>query len=101
MSFPITIPPKVWRPKPPTRYMPLDYGHEFDDDLFIFPRFGKSLRLVTPGPDLPPREDVKTWNAATDQLEFDRVIKIPDHLAPALRESLVSIIQDNWDCFFR
>jgi hypothetical protein len=99
-SFPITVPPKVWRPKPPSRYTPLDYGSEFSDDLFAFPRFGKSLKIDMTGPELPPREDVRLWNATTDQEEFDRVIWLPPHIAQDLRSELVSIIQDNWDCFY-
>ena len=37
------MPPKVWRPRPPSRYIPLDYGDEIDDDMFIFRQYGRAL----------------------------------------------------------
>lgn len=89
----------MWRPKPLTRYIPLDYGNEFDDNLFVFPRLGKSVRQVVPGNVLPLRDDVIEWNADKHQNEFDKVIFIPIDLEPGVRQELVSIIQDNWDCF--
>jgi hypothetical protein len=74
----ISVPPQVWRPKPASQYVPLYYSNEFTDDLFVFPRYGKAIKHSDPiGNDLPPRDDVCLWNAATDQAEFDRVINIP------------------------
>ena len=99
-SYAITVPPKVWRPKPSSRYVPLDYGHEFDESLFVSPRFGRTLQRTTTGIDLPPRDDIRLWDPTIDHHEFARVIRIPDDLAADLREELVSILHDNWDCFY-
>jgi hypothetical protein len=99
-TFSIHMPPKVWRPKPPSRYIPLDYGNEIGDEYFIFKRYGKALAF-DPSSRLPPaRTDVHLWNAERDQVEFDRNITIPQGLAPDLRQELISIITDYWDCFF-
>lgn len=79
----------------------MDYSNEFDDDLFVFPRYGKSILRESPvSEELPPRDDVREWNGAIDQEEFDRAISIPEDLDPSLRDELVSIIHDNWDCFY-
>ena len=40
------------------------------------------------------------WNPVTDQEEFNRVIAIPANLEQDLRAELVSILEDNWDCFY-
>ena len=61
-SYTITIPPKVWCPKPSSHYVPLDYGHEFDEGLFVSSRFGKTLKCTTMGIDLPPRDDIRIWD---------------------------------------
>ena len=99
-SFPIEIPPKVWRPKVRNAYRTPTYGDELDPDLYVCPRFGKSLRRTEPLRELPPRIDIRLWNAATDQVEFDAVIKLPEHMGPEICAELVSIIHDNWDCFY-
>jgi hypothetical protein len=100
-SYIIQTPPKVWRPRPKNVYVPTeDYGSEFDDDLFLFPRFGKSLRKPEGLRDIPARSDIRLWNPAVDQDEFDKMITIPASLDPYLRNELVAVIQDNWDCFF-
>ena len=97
----ISIPPKVWRPKPISCYVPLDYSNEFSDDLFVFPRYGKSIQQCSQiSKELPPRDDIRVWNAATDQAEFNRVIHIPSGVDTDIHNELVSIIQDNWDCFY-
>jgi hypothetical protein len=97
----ISVPPKVWRPKPVSRYIPLNYSDEFSEDLFVFPRYGKSIKhSVAIKEELPPRDNICLWDAAVDQAKFDRVITIPVDLDPTLRAELVSIIEDNWDCFY-
>jgi hypothetical protein len=95
----ITMPPKVWRPKPPSRYIPLEYGDEIDDDLFIFRNYGKALSLPKSGATIPERDDIIYWDAAKHQAKFDQVITIQDHIPPDIRSKLTAIIQDNWDCF--
>jgi hypothetical protein len=82
--FSISMPPKVWRPKPPVRYIPLDYGNEIDDDYFIFRRFGKALFTDHIVPELPARTDICSWVAKRDQPEFDKVITIPTDLDPQI-----------------
>jgi hypothetical protein len=100
-SYIIQTPPKVWRHRPKNTYVPSnDYGSELDDDLFIFPRFGKSLRRPERVREVPLPTDIRMWNPDTDQDEFDKMFAIPVMLDPQLCTELVAVLQDNWDCFF-
>jgi hypothetical protein len=100
LAYVIQTPPKVWRPRPQNNYIPVDYGSEFDDDLFMFPKCGKSLRRIEHLPNVPDRTDIHLWDPEVDQDEFDKIISIPSTLDPVLKAELTSVIQDNWDCFF-
>ena len=99
-SFPIEIPPKVWRPKVRNAYKIPTYGDELDPDLYVCPRLGKSLRRTEPLKQLPTRTDIRLWNTEIDQAGFDSVIKLPQHMGTDICTELTSIIQDNWDCFY-
>jgi hypothetical protein len=99
-TFSIPLPPKVWQPKPPLRYIPFDYGNEIDNDFFIFKWYGKALAFDPASHPPPDRTDIHLWNAERDQTEFDKNIMIPSDLAPHLRQELIAIIHDNRDCFF-
>jgi hypothetical protein len=68
--------------------------------FFVSPRSGKSIKHASAAKDLPPREDIRFWNATTDQAEFDQVINIPADLEHNICNELVSLIQDNLDCFY-
>jgi hypothetical protein len=98
-AYVITMPPKVWRPRPPSRYIPLDYGDEIDDDMFIFRQYGRSLLRPPYGKTIPERDDIILWDSSVHQAEFDEVITIPDHVPDNIKAELTSIIHDNWDCF--
>jgi hypothetical protein len=67
---------------PPTKpnYIPVDYGSEFDNNLFLFSKHGKSLHHVEHLPDAPSRSDIRLWDPAVDQDEFNKIISIPSTL---------------------
>lgn len=100
-SYIIQTPPKVWRPCAKNVYVPSDdYGSEFNDELFLFPRFGKSLRWSEPLREVPTRTDIRLWDPNINQDELEKMFMILSTSDPELRAELVAVLQDNWDCFF-
>ena len=41
--FAIELPNKVWRPKVPNKYVPLDYSDNIDDGIFDYTVYGKTV----------------------------------------------------------
>ena len=39
----ITLPPKIWRPKPLNKYIPIDYAYDVDDGIFDYSFYGKTV----------------------------------------------------------
>ena len=39
----ITVPPKIWRPKPMDRFIPLPPSPDIDDDLYLSPVYGLTI----------------------------------------------------------
>jgi hypothetical protein len=64
-SLVIDVPPKIWRPKPANRHLPLDHGNNIDDDLLIFTQHGKSVRCL-PSVFESSRTDIHFWDCAPD-----------------------------------
>ena len=99
-AFPIVTPPKVWRPKPPCTYKPIELGNnDVDADLYLSPRYGRSLRKDPTTNDVPARTDRIQWDKARDSPILDGFLNIPSDLAPNIKTELLCIIHDNWDAF--
>ena len=39
----ITLPPKIWRSKPPNRYILIDYAKDADNGIFDYSHYGKTV----------------------------------------------------------
>ena len=39
----IDVPPKIWRPKPENKYVPLDYSTDIDEGAFNFSHHGNTV----------------------------------------------------------
>ena len=93
----ISIPPKIWRPKPKCKYT-VPPESDIDEELFIFPSFGKSLsrpKYIYSN----DRLDIIVWNPSLHQTEFDKVVSIPTDLEPRLHTALSHVITRHWDSF--
>ena len=99
----IKCPPKIWRPKAPDLYVPIDYSNDIDDDLLIhaYENFGKSKTAYkseswNPG---SPRTDLIKYDAARDDDEIKSSFKINPDCSTEIRSRILSIIHKYWDCF--
>jgi hypothetical protein len=97
--FVIDVPPKIWRPKPVDRYIPIDYSDDLDESVFLFERYGRALSCP-PVPHLNERTDIHLWDSNRDQAEFEKHFIIDPDAAPPIRAAIVDIIQSHWDCFY-
>jgi hypothetical protein len=97
--FVIDVPPKIWRPKPVDRYIPIDYSDDLDESVFLFERYGRALRCPLV-PHLNERTDIHLWDSTRDQAEFEKNFVIDPNAAPPIRAAIVDIIQSHWDCFY-
>ena len=74
-------------------------NNDVDDDLYLCPRYGRSLRKDPTTNDVPARTDRIQWDTARDSPILDGFLNIPSDLAPNVKTELLRIIQDNWDAF--
>ena len=95
----IEVPPKIWRPKPIDRYIPMDYSNDIDESVFEFEQFGRTI-CHPPEPFINVRTDVHQWERSRDQPEFDKNFVIGLDVDLATRTAIVDIIESHWDCFY-
>ena len=70
----ITVPPKIWRKKAPTKYKPIIYD-DVDEDLYFFKPFDKCVKnSLSWQPRL--RSDLIYWNESLDSPELQRDFRI-------------------------
>ena len=93
------MPPKIWRPKPDSKYIPLQYSDDIDEAAFDFSKYGKTVfRPSVPWVDRSC-SDLIQFDKATDQQEFDKDLNLGSHLTPFMRDEIVRIVTKYWDCF--
>ena len=95
----IEVPPKIWRPKPKSNYVPVDLTNDIDDDLFLFPRYGAAL-LKRREPFEITRDDIYMFDMERDLAELDAGFKIGDDVDDDITEQVRDIIMRRWDCFY-
>jgi hypothetical protein len=98
-AFVIEVPPKIWRPKPIDRYIPMDYSNDIDDSVFEFQQFGNAI-CHPPEPFVNVRTDIHLWDRDRDLPEFAKNFVIGTDVSPAIRASIVAIIESQRDCFY-
>jgi hypothetical protein len=98
-TFVIDVPPKLWRPKPVDRYIPMDYSNDIDDSVFEFEQFGQAI-CHPPEPFSNIRTDIHLWDPARDMSELTKNLKIGTAVDPTTRAAITDIITSHWDCFY-
>jgi hypothetical protein len=94
----IRIPPKIWRPKPPDRFEVEDCYKDVDEDIFVFPRYGRCLARPKSNYRVE-RTDVIMWDQEKHGAEFNRLVTIKDQVDSNIAEELRCIIRRHWDAF--
>ena len=96
----IEVPQKIWRPKPLSKYIPLDYGDDVSEGVFEYAHYGKAMfRPPTKTWENVPREDIITFDASLHTSELDAGLRISDKATLAVRTQVRELIIKFWDCF--
>ena len=79
----------------------MEYGDDVDESVLVFTRYGKAMRRPKEAfvQDRDPA-DIHLWDSTRDTPEFLKDFKVADHVDQETRNSIISIIQKNWDCFY-
>ena len=93
----MTVPPKIWRPKMVNNYKPIIYT-DVDDNLYVLKYYGNSMtRSPTWTPR--PRSDLILWDESSSLNELNKDLIIDVSMDLTLKQSIITIIKDNWDSF--
>ena len=94
----ITIPPNILRPKAKKRYKPVIYN-DVDDDLYVLKAYDKAMTR-SPWWSHRLRNDLILWDSISFTAEFVKVFRIDSSIDTNIRQSILSIINNNWDSFY-
>ena len=97
----IETPPKIWRPKPPSKYIPLDYADDIDEGLFeVEDLGGKTVFKPTKFQPVPARHDIITFGDEDgDEAELEKHFKLGASASPESKSKILRLVQKYWDCF--
>ena len=98
----IEVPPKIWRPKPQNKYIPLDYGDDIHDGHFDFEYKGKAVwRPTTSNGEIciPARDDLIIYDPILHSAELLKGLRINDDVSEAVKLRVKAIVTTYWDCF--
>ena len=93
------MPPKIWRPKPQNRYIPLDYGDDVDEGVFDFAHFGKTVFRPKIRWADKPRHDIIQYDKLKDEEELTANLHVGNNIEKRHSDAIILIIQKYWDSF--
>jgi hypothetical protein len=103
--------PKLWRPDPINRCVPMDHSNDIENG--IFPLFQQHCHAICHAICHPPTSfsdactDIHLWDSERDLPKFTKNFVVGPALDPAIdpaldpatRSAIVAIIELHWDCF--
>ena len=96
----ITVPPKIWPPKPKDKFVSSPVYQDVDDDLFLSPANGLAIRrTIKQPPQLENRTDLITWDRDLYEPQLKRDLQLSDNITTIIQDAILRIIRDNWDAF--
>ena len=97
--YAITLPPKVWRPKPSNKYIPVEYSDDIDDGVFDYSHHGHTVYRPKKQWSKGARNDVIVYDNSVDNKELDKDLVIGNEVSSHTRAKLRALIVKYWDCF--
>ena len=79
-------------------YKPINYN-DVDDDLYVLKHFGKAMKR-SPKWIPRPRTNLILWNESSFLAELTKDLTIDTTMNPTTKQSILTIIKDNWDSFY-
>ena len=88
----IDVPPKIWRPKPENKHIPLDYATDVDDGFFDFANHGNTVFRTRKRWADKERDDLIIFDAENDMAELLENLKVGSNVPPVYQDSVKAII---------
>ena len=95
----IQLPPKIWKPKPENKYLPMDYSDDIDEGVFEFSHHGKAVYRPKVKWSDKPKNDRILFDQVEDTVELIKNLNIGDNVKAEYKDDIIDLIQDYWDCF--
>ena len=95
----IDVPPKIWRPKPENKYIPLDYATDVDEGVFDFAHHGNTVFRPRKRCADKERDNLITFDAENDMADLPENLKVGINVLPVYQARVKAIIMNFWDCF--
>ena len=95
----IQLPPKIWRPNPENKYIPVNYSNDIDEGVFNFSHHGKTVYCPKEKWSDSDRDDVILFDHDNDIKELMDNLHIGDTVEQKYKDDIIHIIKDCWDCF--
>ena len=93
----ITVPPKNWRPKAKNNHKPINYK-DVDDDLYVLKCFGKTIKR-SPTWTPRPHTELILGKESSFLAELSKDLTIATTMDSTIKQSILTIIKDNWNSF--
>ena len=97
--FMIDVPPKIWRPKPENKYIPLDYATDVNEGVFDFAHHGNTIFRPRKRWADKARDDLIPFDAENDMDDLLENLKIGSNVLPVYQARVKAIIMKFWDFF--
>ena len=89
----------IWRPKPETKYIPIDYNNNIEERVFNYSHHGNTVYCPKEKWSNKPRDDVISFNSVADMEDLMTNLKIRTNIKREYKDSIIDIIKKYWDCF--
>ena len=99
-TYAITLPPKVWRPKPISLYIPVDYANDIDDGVFNYSNYGHTIFRPKKKWADHSRTDIISFDEKLDVKELKDGLVLGKDTSPANAARVRALIMKYWDCFY-
>ena len=96
--FVVTVPPKIWRPQAPIKYLPHPPRLHVDDDFFLRKQYSYVVKKI-PFLISVVRDDLIDWGSDRYGKELQDNLRINDDMHLMIKLKVISLVQEHWDAF--
>ena len=95
----IQLPPKIWRPKPANKYVPVDYSDDIDEGVFDYSHHGNAVYRPKEKWADKNRDDIITFDNENNMEELMQNLHIGKNVKEIYKCQIIGIVKKYWDFF--
>ena len=100
MTYTITVPAKVWHPKPEDRFLAIDYETKHDNSIFTFERNSQAISTLPMAINLAMWLDICTQNTSRNKEEIHKkYVNLGSSVNPITNQQIRLIVPKYWNFF--